>query len=139
MLPTRYRPCSPFLAPGRVLAAAVICLKAAAGAADTPVDFNRDIRPILSDNCFACHGPDENTRKAGFRLDLKEEAFQALDDGRHAIVPGDAANSELARRITTDDPDDRMPPTQSTKQLSVEQIGLLRRWIEEDLPKRVLH
>ena len=77
------------------------------------INFNRDIRPIFSENCYACHGPDSNKRKAGLRLDRKEEAFKKLDSGVIPIVPGKLAESEIIRRITTDDDDDRMPPLKS--------------------------
>src|SRR5215831_18418284 len=67
------------------------------------VDYNRDIRPIFSENCYACHGPDQNKRKAGLRLDRKEDAFVELKSGNFAIVPGDLARSKLIERITTRD------------------------------------
>src|SRR5262245_14596791 len=88
--------------------------KAGAPAAAT-IDFNRDIRPILSDNCFACHGPDDKARKGRLRLDLHDEALQPAKSGERAIVPGDTAHSELIRRITAKDPDDVMPPPKSGK------------------------
>src|SRR5919198_1132728 len=72
----------------------------AAKPAGTTIDFNRDIRTILSDNCFACHGPDENKRKAKLRFDIKEEAFKAAKSGDYAIVPGDLKKSQLIARIT---------------------------------------
>lgn len=92
------------------------------------VDFSRDISPILSDNCYACHGPDAAHRKAGLRFDLKEGALADLG-GYHAIVPGDPQKSELIARITTKDEDDIMPPLDSGKQLTDAQIDLLKRWI----------
>ena len=95
------------------------------------VDFNRDIRPILSANCFACHGPDEKTLKAGLRLDLEEEAFKALKSGEHAIVPGDIEKSLLLARMTTSDADDRMPPVEMEKTITQEQIDLIARWVEQ--------
>jgi mono/diheme cytochrome c family protein len=101
---------------------------ARAASTDT-IDFTRRIRPILSENCFACHGPDEKKRKAGLRLDLKAEAFKKLKSGEYALVPGDPAHSELIRRITTADPDDKMPPPKSGKHLAPEQVELLRQWV----------
>src|SRR2546430_2133676 len=95
-----------------------------------PVDFSRDILPIFSDNCFACHGPDEKARKANDRLDTKEGAFR-VRDGTAAIVPGKSAKSELYRRLTTRDPDDLMPPPESNHQLNDSQIALIRQWIDE--------
>src|SRR5881296_3381775 len=80
-----------------------------------PVDFDRDIRPILSDTCFACHGPDEKERKARLRLDLKEGAFKPLKSGGYAIVPGHPEQSEIIARATTRDEDEVMPPPKSGK------------------------
>src|SRR3954465_9489208 len=79
-------------------------------AAATKVDFNDQIRPILSDKCFNCHGPDAGKRKAGLRLDTKEGAFAKLKSDGHAIVPGNLDESELVARITAEDDTDRMPP-----------------------------
>ncbi len=94
------------------------------------IDFNRDIRPILSDKCYSCHGPDEGHREAELRLDLAEEAV-ADRGGTQAIFPGDAQQSEVWLRITSDDPDELMPPAESHKSLTPEEIELLRRWIDE--------
>ena len=88
------------------------------------VQFDRDIRPILSDKCFFCHGPDHEHREAGLRLDLEDEA-------RATIVAGDTEASELIRRITTDDADELMPPADSHKELSASEIDLLTRWVAE--------
>src|SRR5580704_8972544 len=93
------------------------------------IDFDREIRPIFSESCYACHGPDETKRKAGLRLDRKDGAFKELKGGTYAIVPGDMAKSELVRRITTSDPDDQMPPPNSGKSLTKAQIALLQRWV----------
>ena len=98
--------------------------------APPPVDFDRDIRPIFSDTCYACHGPDKKKRKGGVRLDTREGVFKDRE-GTRAIVPGDLAKSELYRRLTTDDEDDRMPPAKSGARLSKEKIALVRRWIEQ--------
>lgn len=95
------------------------------------VDFVRDVRPILSDYCFSCHGPDEKARKGGLRLDLKDDALKAGKSGSLAIVPGKPAESELIRRITTTDPDDLMPPAKTKKPLSKAQVEMLTRWISE--------
>ena len=94
------------------------------------VDFARDIRPLLSDNCFACHGPDAKQRKADLRLDTREGALVYID-GTSAVVPGRPSESELVRRVTTDDEDDLMPPPDSGKKLDATQKALLQRWIAE--------
>ncbi|MBN8248496.1 MAG: DUF1553 domain-containing protein, partial [Verrucomicrobia bacterium] len=99
-----------------------------------PVDFNRDIRPILSDHCYACHGPDEKKRKGDLRLDRKEDAFRALNSGAHALIPGDVQRSTLVTRIRTSDPDDLMPPAETGKPLSEAQRTLLERWVSEGAP-----
>jgi len=96
----------------------------------TAVEFNRDIRPILSDHCSQCHGPDSAKRKAGLRLD-QEASAKARRDGRRAIVAGDLDGSELYRRITSTDLDDRMPPIKSGKALTTSQVELIGRWIAE--------
>ncbi|MDB5348828.1 MAG: type protein [Planctomycetota bacterium] len=93
------------------------------------IQFARDIRPILSKHCFACHGPDETQRKGKLRLDLSEGAF-ADHDGRKAVVPGKPGESELLERITADDDETRMPPSKSGKKLDPEQIAMLQKWIE---------
>ncbi|MEN1677967.1 MAG: DUF1553 domain-containing protein [Planctomycetota bacterium] len=99
---------------------------AATGSANAPIDFVRDIRPILSDKCFACHGPAEDSRAAGLRLDVREEAI-----GFTAIVPGSPEASSMLKRVLSDDDDLRMPPPESHKTLDAEEINLLRNWIEE--------
>lgn len=94
---------------------------------EEPVTFNRDIRPILSDRCFACHGPDNQSRQADLRLDVAKSAYE-----RQAVVPGNASASELIARVTSTDDELRMPPRDSKKPpLSDEQVGVLRRWIDE--------
>ena len=95
------------------------------------MNYARDVRPILSDNCFACHGPDDHKRKAGLRFDTKEGAFAKLESGSTAIVPGKPDESELIDRIETHDPDLQMPPKKSGKQLTAAQIAILRRWVEQ--------
>src|ERR1043165_1724056 len=95
------------------------------------VDFNRDIRPILSKNCYACHGPDANKRKAGLRLDIRTNAISELKSGNIAIVPGKPVESKLVERITNKDDDERMPPIKTGKHLTPAQIETLTRWIAE--------
>ena len=93
--------------------------------------FNRVIRPILSEHCFACHGPDAKARKAGLRLDVREEALKPAKSGVVAIVPGDPKKSELVARITTADEDEVMPPRKAHKRLSNAQIAALRKWVAD--------
>jgi len=115
-------------------AAAVTLLaavQAASGAAT--IDFNRDIRPLLSDNCFSCHGPDASHRKAKLRLDVEEGATSDLG-GYQAVAPGQPEASELIARINASDPDDLMPPPDSGKSLADEEKRLLRAWIQSGAP-----
>ncbi len=90
------------------------------------VEFNRDVRPILSDNCFYCHGPDQNHRKAKLRLDVREGALE-----KKAFVPGNAQASELLKRLAATDPDEVMPPPDSNKKLTADQKETLKRWIQQ--------
>ncbi len=100
-------------------------------AAERALDFNRDVRPILSENCFRCHGFDEKARKARLRLDTPEGAMHPAKSGAVAVVPFKPADSELVKRITSTEPDDLMPPEKSDKKLSAAQIETLRRWVAE--------
>jgi len=104
----------------------------AAAAADLParIEFNRDIRTILSENCYQCHGPDKNARKADLRLDTRDGLFAPID-GNSPIVPGNLDKSDLYRRITTSDRDDLMPKPKSGKKLTAKQIALIKLWIEQ--------
>ena len=95
------------------------------------VDFNYHIKPLLSDRCFFCHGPDEKGRKGKLRLDTKEGALKALEGGMAVIKPGDTTHSELLRRVTSTDPEEVMPPPKSNLSLSADEIALLKRWIEQ--------
>src|SRR5262249_18078134 len=96
------------------------------------VEFNREIRPILSDRCFTFHGPDKAKRTTGLRLDIEESARADLGGGKFAIVPGDAARSELVQRITSDDEALRMPPAYAGHaKLSDREINLIRLWIDQ--------
>lgn len=101
-----------------------------AQASETPVYFSRDIRPILSDNCYACHGPDAKARKAGLRLDLKDGLYEKTEKREPAVVPGNLEKSELWRRINATDPDEVMPPPESHKTLTAEQKEFIKRWIQ---------
>ena len=98
-----------------------------------PIDFDRDIRPILSTNCFHCHGPDSSHREADLRLDTHSGATAARDEGP-AIVPGHPEKSLLVTRITSKDNDERMPPADSGRSLTAEQIDLLERWVAAGAP-----
>ena len=98
---------------------------------DAKVSFNREIRPILSEQCFSCHGFDAKHRKADLRLDTREGAL-AVNDGVRAIIPGDPAKSELWQRLLSKDPDEVMPPPEAHKpKLTEKQLATLRTWIEE--------
>ncbi len=108
-----------------LVAAFALSVAGVAGAAD-PVEFNRDIRPILSENCIPCHGPDKARRKSGLRLDDRAAALAAA-----AFVPGRPDESELVDRISSLDPEAVMPPPESTKILTPSQKDLLRRWVAE--------
>ena len=100
--------------------------------AERKLEFNRDIRPILSDGCFHCHGPDEKERKGGLRLDLESDAFKNAKSGFPAIVKGDPQESEIISRIfLSDDDEEHMPPLDSGKSITVEQKEILKKWIEQ--------
>ena len=99
--------------------------------AGAKLDFNRDVKPLLSDSCFKCHGPDQSAGKAGLRLDLREEALKAPKSGKAPVVPGQPETSEVVRRIFSSDPDEVMPPPESNRSLSPDQRNLLQRWIAE--------
>jgi mono/diheme cytochrome c family protein len=110
--------------PAPPLAAAVLLLAPAAAPAQ-PVDFNRDVRPILSNHCFACHGPDEKERKGDLRLDTREGATAA------AVVPGKPAESELIARLRSAEPGEVMPPARTGKKLTAREIDTLDRWVKQ--------
>ncbi|BBO34713.1 hypothetical protein PLANPX_4325 [Lacipirellula parvula] len=114
-------------------AAAAICSWFAVNlaSASDALQFNRDIRPILSDKCFACHGPEAASREGGFRLDLRESAVGEADSGSIPVVPDQPDASELIARITSDDESLRMPPADSHKTLTPEEVDTLRRWIAQ--------
>ena len=95
-----------------------------------PVDFNRDIRPLLSDTCFACHGPDAKQRQADLRLDT-EDGAKAIIDGRRIIAPGKPQLSELVKRVSSLDPEVQMPPPDFEKRLTPQQIQTIRQWVAQ--------
>src|SRR5689334_20232944 len=99
---------------------------ASSAAGGDRLEYNRDVRPILAENCFACHGPDSAARKAGLRLDRRDEAVKA-----EAIVPGDPEKSGLIERIFSDQPGQMMPPRKTHKTLTAAQKDTLRRWIAD--------
>ena len=121
---------------GRLIIIGWLLVLACPAAAQLPrVDFNRDIRPILANSCFKCHGPDEPNRQAGLRLDIEHGATSRLESGNRALVAGDRRRSELYRRISSSDPDERMPPQRFVKvhghSLSAAQVETIGRWIDE--------
>jgi len=107
----------------------ILALATVANAA--PLSFNRDIRPILSNNCYQCHGPDSAARKANLRLDREANSRAELKSGSSAIVPGNLEDSELIYRITTSDVDEKMPPADSHRKLTPQQIETLKQWVKQ--------
>src|SRR5262245_34485492 len=112
------------------LAGTLVLLAASASAADK-VDFQRQIRPLLADKCFACHGRDEEHRQGKLRLDQREVALKGGESGEPAIVPGQPETSELVRRVFSTDDTERMPPPESKKSLTDAEKELLRRWVAD--------
>src|SRR5258707_12875832 len=101
------------------------------------LDFERDVRPILADACFRCHGPDGGARKANLRLDLREGLFGAIRDPAravHVVEPGQPEQSELWAKISASNADERMPPPTSLRPLTAAEIERLRQWIAEGAP-----
>src|SRR5512132_549748 len=113
------------------LSAVFLSSLAAVYAADGPVRFNRDIRPIMSDTCFRCHGPDKNSRMAGMRLDIREEALKPTKSGLTPIVPGDPDHSAIIARVFASNPARVMPPNYIHKELTPAQKETIRRWVAE--------
>lgn len=95
------------------------------------IDFNKDVRPILSNRCLACHGPDENKIQSGLRLDVRDRALETAESGAKAIVPGSISESELIQRILADDESVRMPPPEFGKRLTNDEIDVLKKWIAD--------
>jgi hypothetical protein len=104
------------------------------GRAEEPIAFNRDIRPILSEHCFQCHGPDAQQRQGNLRLDQRDAAIAPADSGKTAILPNHSGQSELIARLLTSDTDLHMPPASTGKQLSESQIKRLQLWIDQGAP-----
>lgn len=116
----------------RIVPALLLAVLARAYLAAAPISFNRDVRPILSDRCYGCHGPDANKgRKAGLRLDEQAGATKELKSGERAIIPGDVENSEMVRRMLSTDPDDIMPPPDLNRPLTKAERDVLIQWIKE--------
>ena len=128
----------------RKILAAALLLPLAAGADDgrvedrspvpATIEFNRDIRPILSENCYKCHGPDPKTREANLRFDTKDGLFATLEEGHRAVTAGKPAQSELWKRVVTSAKKEKMPPEKSGKKLTPREITLLQKWIEQGAP-----
>lgn len=106
-------------------------LRAAEPPLPARIEFNRDVRPILSDTCFHCHGPDKNARQAGLRLDIREEAIHPADSGETPIVPGKPEESMLAQRVFSEDSGVVMPPPEAHKTLTSRQKEILKLWIAQ--------
>jgi hypothetical protein len=113
------------------VASALLLAPAVGRAADAPVDFNRQVRPLLADHCFSCHGPDDRQRKAELRLDTKDGVLGQRPDSDPVVVPGKSADSELIRRVTSAEPSKRMPPAKTGKPLTAAQIDTLKRWVDQ--------
>jgi hypothetical protein len=117
------------LAPPMLLACVAVC------AAPAELKYNRDIRPILSENCFPCHGFDEKSRKAKLRLDVADSAYHEIDDIT-PITPGSPEKSEVWVRVSSDDEDEIMPPPKShRRQLNADEQAKIKAWIEQGWPK----
>ncbi|HMX29197.1 MAG TPA: DUF1549 domain-containing protein, partial [Blastocatellia bacterium] len=114
-----------------LLAASVFVSNRFVSADDAAVSFNRDIRPIFSDTCFRCHGPDANARKAGLRLDIREQALKKTKSGATPIVPGKPEESEIIRRIFSTEKFEVMPPEEAHKALTAQQKETIKRWVAE--------
>ncbi|MDC0934951.1 PSD1 and planctomycete cytochrome C domain-containing protein [Pirellulales bacterium] len=116
------------------VAVMIALVASTATAGEGPIDFRSEIRPILSNKCFRCHGPDAGEREGGFRLDQKSSALGEADSGERPIAPGSRSASEVFRRITSADVDERMPPLEVNKPITESEIELIGRWIEQGAP-----
>ena len=95
------------------------------------IDYNFHVKPILSDRCYTCHGPDEQARKANLRLDIEEEAFNSLATGNRAFVRGSISSSAAIHRMVSDDPAFRMPPEESGLAMNSEEIAIIAKWLDQ--------
>ncbi|MBS0208209.1 MAG: PSD1 domain-containing protein [Planctomycetes bacterium] len=117
-----------------IILSALSALAPRAAAEPRPVDYSRDVQPLLAEHCFHCHGRDEGSREGGLRLDVRELALQGGDSEKPAIVPGHPERSELLARITSPDADEVMPPRKQNHPVKAADVGLLRRWIADGAP-----
>ncbi len=121
--------------PHEVAIAALLAVSALCSLGDSaqaePLDFQRDVQPILADHCFHCHGQDEKHREGGLRLDVRDAAMARLESSATALVPGKPEASEIFRRISSQDPEEVMPPPSIKKPLNPRQIETLQRWIAQ--------
>ena len=120
-----------FLPLALALGAGLLSMGSARATQTRKIDFNRDIRPILTDRCYACHGPDATSKRIRLRLDSEAAARADLGGGRHAVIPGQPAESELVNRVTAADDAMRMPPVSSGKSLTPAEIALLTEWVRQ--------
>src|SRR5687768_466015 len=126
--------------PIALVAGSMLCFRAypqrpaAPSASSGSIDFGRDIRPILSDKCFACHGPDAVNNKSKLRFDTEAHALADLGNGRRAIVPGKPNQSGLVKRISSENKATRMPPVNSGRKLTEQEIARLTEWIAQGAP-----
>src|SRR4051812_15822927 len=125
-----YHACSNYRQMKFLTSILIVFVTALSCAAAATVDYARDVLPILSENCYHCHGPDEKARKAKLRLDTKDGAFRVKDDVA-VVVAGKPEASELIRRITANDPEERMPPPEGIRKLTPAQIETLKAWVAQ--------
>src|SRR4051794_23685980 len=129
--PRHHSPTStgPMRRPTLVFAPLLAAFLAPAARAADKIDFQRDVRPILADNCLTCHGPDDGSRKGKLRLDVRDDALKGGRSKLPAIVPGKPDQSEMLKRLVSADATEMMPPPKSGKKLTPQQTQILRRWI----------
>ena len=128
---SRFVVCAASVASLFVCTASSVLTVSSVHAADRKIEFNRDVRPILSNNCYLCHGPDQKQLQAGLRLDKRESAVSKLESGKTPIVPNDISASEIIKRITSADLTEQMPPKESGKSLTADDIETLKLWVAQ--------